>query len=77
LRLNGNQLVLDPHIPESWRGFKVRYRRAATTYVISVDNRGGGGGGVSRITFDGAGLPDAALPLVDDGREHDVRVVLG
>ena len=77
VRLNGSQLLIDPRIPETWRQFEVRYRRAATTYVISVDNPEAVSSGVRRVTLDGADLPGHAIPLVDDGREHAVRVVLG
>ena len=34
--------------------------------------------GVSRVELDGTALDgDAAIPLVDDGATHHVRVVLG
>ena len=33
--------------------------------------------GVGKATFDGAPVNPAAIPLVDDGRIHDVQIVLG
>jgi cyclic beta-1,2-glucan glucanotransferase len=52
LRLSDNRLLIDPRIPETWRHFEIRYRRAATSYVISVDNPEGVSGDVRRITLE-------------------------
>jgi len=77
VRLDGDRLVLDPVIPESWPGFEVHYRRGPTTYTITVENPDGVSRGVRSVQLDGDELPGAAAPLPEDGREHDVRVVLG
>jgi cyclic beta-1,2-glucan synthetase len=77
VRLDGDQLVLDPVIPHSWPGFEVRYRRGTTTYTITVENPDGVSRGVRSVTLDGNELPGAATPLLDDGHAHVVRVALG
>ena len=47
-------------------------------YRITVENPRGVSRGVTRVSLDGAVLADDALiPLVDDGGEHQVQVVLG
>jgi hypothetical protein len=33
--------------------------------------------GVKEITLDGDTIEDGLIPLVDDGKEHDVRVLMG
>jgi cellobiose phosphorylase len=77
LRVEGNRLLLEPRVPDAWPGFKIRYRRGTTTYSITVDNPDAAGGGVRRVTLDGADLPDRVVPLSDDGGEHEITVVLG
>jgi len=77
-RKRGAMLSIDPCIPRWWKGFEISYRHGRTLYRIAVDNAQGVCRGVSRISLDGTGLPEGALiPLVDDGREHQVQVVLG
>jgi cyclic beta-1,2-glucan synthetase len=77
-RKRGSALSVDPCIPAEWRRFEIRYRHGGTRYRIAVENPDGVCRGVSEISLDGAVLPAAALvPLADDGREHEVRVVLG
>jgi hypothetical protein len=44
---------------------------------VRVENPAGAGRGVRSVTVDGQPVPDGAVPLRDDGRVHDVQVVLG
>ncbi len=79
LRRRGEALEIDPCIPRHWPGFKVRYRHGASVYAITVENPDQVCRGVAQADVDGApraGRP-LRLPLVDDGRPHDVRVRLG
>ncbi len=75
----GETLTLDPCVPASWPGFSVRYRLpggSGTVYAVAVER-----GEAPALTLDGAPLPPAAsgwrVPLVRDGAEHAVRLVLG
>ena len=78
LRKRGSALQIDPCIPRAWKGFEITYRHGRTLYRITVENPKGVCRGVSRISLDGAQLPGESLvPLSDDGREHQLRVVLG
>ena len=78
LRKEGNSLRIDPCIPPSWPGFRASYRYGTTRYEISVDNTGGLVGNVMRIALDGVELPSiSAIPLVDDGKTHQITVVPG
>ncbi|MCI0586303.1 MAG: hypothetical protein L0323_05630 [Planctomycetes bacterium] len=77
-RKRGSALQIDPCIPRAWKGFEIAYRHGATLYRIAVENPKGVCRGVSRVSLDGAPLPGGALvPLTDDGRIHQVEVVLG
>jgi cyclic beta-1,2-glucan glucanotransferase len=77
-RKRGSALRIDPCIPRAWKGFEIAYRHGRALYRITVENPKGVCRGVSRVSLDGALLPGEALvPLSDDGREHQVQVVLG
>ena len=77
-RKRGPALLLDPCIPRAWKRFEITYRHGDTLYRITVENPKGVCRGVSRVSLDGTPLPrEALVPLSDDGREHQVRVVLG
>jgi cyclic beta-1,2-glucan synthetase len=75
-RDGGRQLVLDPCIPKRWPGFSATYRHGDATYAIRVDNPRGANQGVARVTLDGVPIPDLAVPLDEDGRTHEVVVVM-
>ena len=62
-----------PRVPAAWPGFKVAYRCGGATYRI--DLRMGQGGEGPSIHLDGLLVEDGALPIRDDGAEHEVRVV--
>jgi cyclic beta-1,2-glucan synthetase len=77
-RKRGATRAIDPCIPHGWKGFEIAYRHGETRYQITVENPRGVCRGVARLSLDGNPLQnDALIPLVDDGEEHQVRVVLG
>jgi cyclic beta-1,2-glucan synthetase len=77
-RKRGAALEIDPCIPRRWSGFEIAYRHGQTAYRITVENPEGVSRGVARVSLDGTSLAnDARIPLVDDGGQHEVRVVLG
>ena len=78
-RLRGTTLVLDPCIPRAWPGYEIDFRYHTATYEIVVENPQGVSRGVAVAELDGQPLTGggAAIPLVDDGATHRVRVVLG
>jgi cyclic beta-1,2-glucan synthetase len=73
----GNTLRVDPCIPPSWDKFEVTLSRAqGTEYVIVVANPHGASRGVASVELDGSRLDGNAVPLVEDGRRHEVRVLM-
>ena len=79
IHIRGRKLAIDPCIPRGWPGFQAALRHGSSRYAISVENPKGVNRGVCKAFLDGAEV--AAQPcefgLVDDGREHRIRVVLG
>jgi cyclic beta-1,2-glucan glucanotransferase len=77
-RVRGTRLYLDPCVPHSWSRFTLTFRYRTSRYDIFVENPHRVTRGVLSVTIDGNTLAqDTSLPLVDDGRTHSVRVVLG
>jgi cyclic beta-1,2-glucan synthetase len=75
--LRGESLRFNPCIPRDWREYEITYRHGKTSYRITVENPGGVSRGVAAVELDGAPQAEFEIKLVDDGREHVVRVVLG
>jgi cyclic beta-1,2-glucan synthetase len=76
ISLRGGALRVDPCIPRGWPGYEVRFSPAGAVYHIKVENPGGVSRGVARIEVDGLVI-EGDIPIVRDGKEHHVRVVLG
>jgi cyclic beta-1,2-glucan synthetase len=76
-RLEGERFVLDPRIPAAWPRFSMTYRYRSATYRITVENPDGAEFGLRSLTLDGQSLPSDAVPLVDDGRNHEILAVMG
>ncbi len=73
----GDTLKVDPCIPGNWPGFQLTYRFGKTPYLVHVENPEGVNRGVRQILLDGIPLSEGRIPLSDDGRQHEVRVVMG
>jgi len=77
-RLRGARLVIEPCIPHAWRGFELVFRYRSTRYDLVVENPRGMSRGVSSVEVEGVPLAgDLSIRLVDDGKAHRVRIVLG
>ncbi len=77
LERHGPFFRLNPCIPSSWPTYGIEWRFGATRYSIVVENPDRRCRGVATVELDGAPCDPAAIPLADDGRDHQVRVVLG
>ncbi len=77
LRRRGTSFSVDPCIPSSWPTYSIEWRVGTTHYTIVVDNPERRCRGVASVELDDSPVDGAAIPLVDDGRRHRVRVVLG
>jgi cyclic beta-1,2-glucan synthetase len=77
LRRHGETFELDPCIPTSWPEYGITWRFGRTRYEISVTNPGRRCRGIETARLDGVEVDPRAIPLVDDGGSHEVRLVLG
>jgi cyclic beta-1,2-glucan synthetase len=78
-RVQAGKLLLTPCIPADWPRFEILFRHASAHYQIVVENPHGVTRGVAHLELDGNKLPAGEIHVVlaDDGRTHQVRVILG
>ncbi len=69
LRLEVDRLHIEPCLPAHWPGFTLHYRYRETVYHITVQQTGAAG-----LSLDGEEVEGQGIPLLDDHREHAVRV---
>jgi cyclic beta-1,2-glucan synthetase len=77
LRRRGTVFEMDPCIPASWPEFKISWRFGASRYDIAVANPERRARGVAVAERDGVVVDPRAIPLVDDGGVHLVRLTMG
>ncbi len=76
-------LVVDPCIPRSWKGFKVRRVFRGATYAIEVRNPHHAEHDVAEVIIDGSAVAPGGdprrtlLPVFPAGTSHTILVVLG
>ena len=68
---------IDPCIPAGWPSCAITCRFGSAEYAISVLNPYRQCRGVGSAQLDGAAVDAARIPILDDGRRHEVKVVLG
>jgi cyclic beta-1,2-glucan synthetase len=73
----GGRLRVDPCVSKDWKGFELTFRHGTATYRVTVENPDGVERGVREVTVDGAVAAEAEVALADDGKAHEVRVVMG
>jgi cyclic beta-1,2-glucan synthetase len=76
-RVEGDRLVLTPCVAPQWRNYEITYRHRTATYHLCFENPAGAQRGVRRLEVDGVAQDGAAVHLIDDGKLHEVHVVLG
>ena len=74
LRLEADQLRVNPRLPAAWESLKLHYRRRATFCHLTVHRTGNEAARPVRVIVDGRELPDATIHLVDDRQEHAIEV---
>lgn len=75
-KLRGQTLSFNCSIPKEWDQFKLRYRYKTSNYDITVTNPDHLNSGNPSITLDGVLLSSVEIPLIDDGGQHKVDIVL-
>ena len=74
LTRRGATFSISPCVPAAWSHFRIDWRFGGSAYHISVDTSNRRLGGPPLATLDGAAVDTTAIPLVDDGRAHEVAV---
>jgi cyclic beta-1,2-glucan synthetase len=79
MRIEGQELVIQPCIPRGWRRYDVQIRHGNTRYDIAVTNPFGATSGISHVELDHVTIlrPPIRIALVDDRATHLIRVVMG
>ncbi|NRP21296.1 Cellobiose phosphorylase [Ensifer adhaerens] len=77
IRRQGNRLFVKPCIPTEWSTYEVDFRHGRSIYRIKVRNDAKSGEGSYALTLDGKSVGDLSVPLVDDGRDHNIHLVVG
>lgn len=77
VKKRGKTLVIDPCIPKHWRTYQIAYKNGNTIYNIEIQNPHGVNRGISKVTVDGVDSSDHGIRLAQDGKRHQVVVVMG
>jgi cyclic beta-1,2-glucan synthetase len=77
LQRRGGTIAINPCIPTVWPEFVLEWTIGGTRYRFVVENPEHRSRGIKSAEFDGAPVDPLAIPLVSDGGEHEVRIVLG
>ncbi|GLK95836.1 cyclic beta 1-2 glucan synthetase [Achromobacter xylosoxidans] len=75
IRRRGKHLSFHPCLPADWNTFRLHYRHGSTLYSVTVlreksENEAG------YVTLNGVVQKSGEIPLLDDGREHEIKIVL-
>ncbi len=65
--VEGNLLKINPSIPEYWHEFTIYYQHESTSYEIHVINQHHSSNSIQEIE---------GIPLIDDGKEHVIKIVI-
>jgi cyclic beta-1,2-glucan synthetase len=76
LRLRGTAFSIDPCIPAAWGGYTLVWTRGRTRYHVNVSNPHHANRGVATAELDGLPVDPLEIPIADDGREHQLSIVL-
>jgi cyclic beta-1,2-glucan synthetase len=77
LRRHGATISVEPSIPAVWPEYSVDWRLAGTRYRFTVTNPEHQSGGIASAHLDGVPVDPRAIPIREDGGEHEVAIVLG
>ena len=77
LKREGATFRLQPCVPSAWPDYSIRWNHKSSVYEIEVENPERRSRGVAWVELDGRRVDPAAIPLLDDGRSHHVRAMLG
>jgi cellobiose phosphorylase len=74
LRLEVDQLRLNPRLPRAWDSLKIHYRHRDAFYHITITRLAADSADMNHLFLDGNKLAGRTVPLVDDRQEHTVEL---
>jgi len=77
LRRHGATMSVSPCIPVVWPQYSMEWTIGRTRYRFTVSNPEHGSERIQSAELDGVAVDPRAIPLEDDGGQHDVAIVLG
>jgi cyclic beta-1,2-glucan synthetase len=77
LRRSGSTISVNPCIPAVWPHYSIALKIGHTLYRFKISNPDHRSYGVGEAALDGLEIDARAIPLKDDGHEHEVTIVLG
>jgi cyclic beta-1,2-glucan synthetase len=76
LKREGDTLRFKPCIPEEWKTFEMNYHYVGTNYHISFIQSITEFENPMKISLDNVVLEDDIIPLINDGKTHEVKIEL-
>jgi len=76
VRADYQGLLIDPCLPSHWKSVSMKRTFRGAHYHVTVENPEGRQTGVSSITLDGSPVEGNLLPVLDDGKTHEVKVLM-
>lgn len=70
-------LMIDPCIPTSWEGYKITRKFRNAIFEITISNPEHVSKGVKKLVVDGKEIGGNIIPVFNDGKTHQVEVVMG
>jgi len=70
-------LEINPCIPKNWDGFNATRKFRGSTYEIEVKNPNHVSKGVAKMIVDGKEITGNIAPIFNDGKTHQVKVIMG
>ncbi len=77
IRPDYDGLIIDPCIPSYLEGFKIRRVFRGSVYNIEVSNPKHVSKGVKKVYVDNKLWKENKIQLFNDGKEHEIKVILG
>ncbi|SET71246.1 cellobiose phosphorylase [Natronincola peptidivorans] len=70
-------LNINPCIPKTWKGFKVTRTFRNAIYEIEVNNPDNICKGVKQVIVDGVLIDGEIIPIFNDRKKHEVKILMG
>ena len=67
----------DPGIPHEWDGFRAIRQFRGASYDITFRNPDHVSKGIKSVTVDGKAIEGNVLPVFNEGKTHEVEVIMG